>query len=151
TLPGYSTPTVGEVTNRREVVVQPAVKRPGSALSARPQLEQLEDRQVLSVSFGPAFAIGAPGGAPGRDVANHATPPASLLRPLRDAATNATGNVYLTGPFRGTVDFNPAHPNTDGILQKCWRRFHLRTLRKRVTLTSTPPLHPTFTRGRTIS
>jgi hypothetical protein len=74
---------------------------------AKPRLsvEALEDRTVPTVSFGSALRIGPDqptdyGTGWGRDV-----------------ATDASGNVYITGMFNGTVDFDPAHPNTDGILQ----------------------------------
>lgn len=73
--------------------------------SARPRLEQLEDRDVPSVTFGSAFRVGPDqptdyGSGWGRDV-----------------ATDSSGNVYITGMFVGTIDFDPAHPNTDGVLQ----------------------------------
>ena len=59
-------------------------------------LEILEDRTLPSVSFGSALRIGGSG---------------------QDIATDTAGNVYTTGSFYGTVDFDPAQPNTDGVLQ----------------------------------
>jgi hypothetical protein len=77
---------------------------PRKRRSFRPRLEQLEDRRVPTVSFGSAFRIGpdqpGPSGGWGRDI-----------------ETDAAGNSYITGMFSGTVDFDPAHPGTDGVLQ----------------------------------
>lgn len=71
---------------------------------ARPRLEILENRTLPSISFGSAFRMGpdqpGPSGGSGRDI-----------------ATDTAGNVYTTGSFAHTVDFDPAHPNTDGVLQ----------------------------------
>jgi hypothetical protein len=77
---------------------------PRKRQSFRPQIEALEDRFVPSVTFGSAFRIGPdapnPSGGWGQDI-----------------ATDSAGNVYTAGMFDGTVDFDPAHPGTDGVLQ----------------------------------
>jgi hypothetical protein len=79
-------------------------RRPAARPARRPRLEALEDRMLPSVSFGSAFRIGpdqpGPSGGWGQDI-----------------TTDAAGNVYTTGLFDGTVDFDPAHRNTDGVLQ----------------------------------
>jgi hypothetical protein len=86
-------------------LLKPRTRRPAPRPSCRPRLEVLEDRTVPSLTFGSAFGIspvptGPGGGGWGRGV-----------------ATDTAGDVYLTGLFYGEVDFDPAHPGTDGILQ----------------------------------
>jgi outer membrane protein assembly factor BamB len=56
----------------------------------RPRLERLEDRALPSFGFGWAFNVGGPN----QDVG-------------WSTATDAAGNVYVSGYFNGTVDFDP--------------------------------------------
>lgn len=58
---------------------------------ARPGLELLETRDLLSGTFGLAETFGGGQADSGRAV-----------------ATDAAGNVYIAGTFRGTVDFDPS-------------------------------------------
>lgn len=57
-------------------------------------VEALEDRSVPAFGFGSAFDFGGP-----------------LDETLNGIALDAAGNVYLSGNFRDTVDFDPNHTN----------------------------------------
>jgi Planctomycete extracellular/Beta-propeller repeat len=84
-------------TNKRKTDMSrhPLLKRKPSRANSpktarRLAVESLEDRRVLSVDFGGAFALGST---------------------LPDAGGNVTvdavGNTYVSGSFRDTVDFDP--------------------------------------------
>ena len=65
-------------------------KKPRSSpRTFRPVLEGLEKRDLMT-AFGVNFGIGNPQGVFGTSV-----------------ATDATGNIYVTGKVTGTVDFDP--------------------------------------------
>jgi hypothetical protein len=76
--------------------VSPSRRR--AALTLRPRLESLEGRVVLSASFDSVLGVG-------NDTAT---------LPVRDNATDAAGNTYVTGILRGTIDLDPAVDRTDG-------------------------------------
>jgi hypothetical protein len=59
--------------------------------AARLRLEPLEDRAVPDFGFGWAFNIGSTGYEDGAGI-----------------ATDDQGNVYVSGQFSGTVDFDPS-------------------------------------------
>src|SRR4051812_48288418 len=69
----------------------PSKTRP--ARPARPRLEALEDRTVLSAGGNPGWAFSLPG--------------ASFDGSFTDLAADSAGNVYITGSYSGTVDFDP--------------------------------------------
>ena len=61
----------------------------------RPYVELLEGRTLLSYGYGWTQAVGAPG-----------------YDNAYAVVTDSTGNVYMTGGFEGTVDFQPRDPST---------------------------------------
>ena len=69
---------------RRKASRRPSARRHG--------FERLEDRTVLSATFGSALSIGNDAGS----------------STAADVATDQAGNSYLTGYFSGTVDFDQA-------------------------------------------
>ncbi|NUQ64345.1 MAG: SBBP repeat-containing protein [Pirellulales bacterium] len=77
----------------------------GLSPSRRLHVEPLEDRRLLSLDLGWAFALGGTGADVGRAT-----------------ATDTDGNVYVAGRFEGTMDFDPG-PGTmqgtgDGFVAK---------------------------------
>src|SRR5438128_1375952 len=75
------------------------------APTSRVGVERLEDRTLPALTFGSAFPLAPP---PGQQFGSSWA---------RDVTTDPAGNVYITGMFNGTVDFDPARPSTDGVLQ----------------------------------
>lgn len=63
----------------------------------RPRFEPLEERTVLSFTFGSAFQIGSPRTDDGASI-----------------QTDASGNMYLSGSFQDTVDLDPG-PDTHAL------------------------------------
>lgn len=84
----------------RRTLLQPRPHSPARRRSNnRPSLESLEDRCVPTATLSSAVGIGSTGSDGAFDV-----------------ATDKAGNVYMTGTFAGTVDFDPAQGhagNTD--------------------------------------
>src|SRR4051794_33022673 len=76
----------------------PSRLRPSRRRSARPLLEVLEGRAVMSVVFDSVLTVG-------NDTA--------ALVPA-DSAVDAAGNTYVTGILAGTMDFDPANVRPDG-------------------------------------
>jgi hypothetical protein len=75
--------------------------------SRRPSFEYLETRNLPSVNFGSAFAIGpTAAGNYGESWGRHIT-------------SDTAGNVYVTGLFAGSVDFDPlnVHADNSDLLQ----------------------------------
>ena len=66
------------------------------------QIERLEEKVVLSASFGSAITVNDVA-APGNHVGEAVT-------------TDGDGNVYITGQFSYSADFDPTHVNTSAIL-----------------------------------
>src|SRR5262245_18632219 len=66
--------------------------------ASRPRVEVLEDRAVPALDFGWALAVGTTANEAGRAV-----------------ATDSAGDVYITGQFQGTVDFDPG-PGTFNLV-----------------------------------
>lgn len=73
-------------------------QRRRAARTLRPRLESLEGRVVLSAVFDSVLSVG-------NDTAT---------LPVRDNATDAAGNTYVTGFLRGTIDLDPAVERPDG-------------------------------------
>lgn len=88
-------PKLFPITGRRSQI---QARRPSPARrrsTARLSLESLEDRCVPTATLGSVVGIGSTGSDSATSV-----------------ATDNTGNVYMTGIFSGTVDFDPATAHT---------------------------------------
>ncbi len=70
--------------------------RPARRLSVEP----LEGRSVPAAAFGSAFSL----------------PAATSEWTNQDIAVDIAGNTYVSGAFRGTADFDPAHVNPAAVL-----------------------------------
>ena len=81
-------------------LLRPSTRRPVRPRISRrparkPHAEPLEGRTLLSYGYGWTQVLGS-----------------AYSEPANAVATDSAGNVYLTGGFEGTVDFQPRDPST---------------------------------------